>query len=100
MLTNSRLIEHKVLKLEDELKLSELNFILRWNKKRLPLGLKDIISERMGRHLRNIQFTREITWRQDSIAYRLATRTRTEINEIEVARSKKGLTKNIVICAF
>ena len=32
-------------------------------------------------------------WRQDSIAYRLATRAKTELKEIEVARSKSGLTK-------
>ncbi len=61
-------------------------------KKRIPLGLKDIITERVGRQLRNRQFIRERTWRQDSVAYRLATRTKTELNEIEVARSKKGLT--------
>ncbi len=62
-------------------------------KNRIPLGLKDIISERIGRNLRNRQFIRESSWRQNSIAYRLATRIRSEIDEIEVARSKKGLTK-------
>ena len=91
--TNRRLIDHKILKLEDEIKLSEIKIIWRWLKDRLPRGLKDIITERRGRNLRNRQFIRERTWRQDSIAYRLATRIRTEIDEIEVARSKKGLTK-------
>ena len=91
--TNTRLIEHKILKLEDELKLSEIKIIWRWNKSRLPLGLKDIIAERLGRNLRHRQFIRDRAWKQDSIAYRLATRVRKEIKEIEVARSKKGLVK-------
>ena len=91
--THTRLIEHKILKLEDELKLAELKIIWRWLKNRLPRGLKDIIVERIGRNLRNRQFIRERSWRQDSIAYRLATRVRSELDEIEVARSKKGLTK-------
>jgi len=91
--TNTRLIEHKILKLEDELKLSEIKILWRWNKNRLPLGLKNIITERLGRNLRNRQFVRERAWKQDSIAYRLATRVRKELEEIEVARSKKGLTK-------
>ncbi len=69
---------------------------MRWTKKRLPLGLKDIITERVGRNLRNRQFVRERSWRQDSIAYRLATRAKNEINEIEIARSKKGLTKKYI----
>ncbi len=91
--TNTRLVEHKMLKLEDELKLSEIKIIWRWIKKKIPQGLKDIITEHVGRQLRNRQFIRERTWRQDSLAYRLATRAKTEINEIEIARSKKGLTK-------
>jgi len=48
--TNTRLIEHKILKIEDELKLAELKIIWRWMKNRIPLGLKDIISERIGRN--------------------------------------------------
>jgi len=32
-------------------------------------------------------------WKHDSIAYRLATLAIKEIKEIEIARSKKGLTK-------
>ncbi len=71
----------------------EIKIIWRWLKNILPLGLKDIVNERVGRNLRNRQFIRERTWKQDSIAYRLATRVRKEIEEIEVARSKKGLTK-------
>jgi len=36
---------------------------------------------------------RKRNWKQDSIAYRLATRAKNEIKDIEIARSKKGLAK-------
>jgi len=91
--TNNRLIEHKILKLEDELKLAELKIIWRWNKKRIPLGLANILTERDNRQLRNRQFIRDRIWRHDSLAFRLSTRAKNEITEIEIARSKKGLTK-------
>ncbi len=91
--TNNRLMEHKILKLEDELKIVEVKLIWRWLKNKIPLGLKNIITERNVANLRNRQFIRERNWKQDSIAYRLATRAKNEIKEIEVARSKKGLAK-------
>ncbi len=40
-------------------------------------------------NLRNPQFVIHNTWKQESIAYRLATRATKEIAEIEIARSKK-----------
>ncbi len=91
--TNERLIEHNILKLEDELKLKEVKIIWRWIKNRIPEGLKLIINERQTRQLRNRQFIRENHWKSDSIAYRLATRANKEIKEIEIARSLKGLSK-------
>ncbi len=92
--TNDRLREHNILKLEDELKLGEIKLIWRWLKNRLPNGLKYIITERHSTvNLRNRSFNRDNNWKQDSIAYRLATRANKEIKEIEVARSKKGLSK-------
>jgi len=91
--TNTRLRELQILKLEDELKISELKIIWRWEKKKLPLGISDIIKERIGARLRHRQFERPREWKNDSIAYRLATLALKEIEEIEIARSKKGLTK-------
>jgi hypothetical protein len=91
--TNERLIEHKLLKLEDELEIAEIKLIWRWTKKKIPLGLKNIIEENTGTNLRNRKFKRDISWNQDSISYRLATRAKSEIKEIEIARSKKGLAK-------
>jgi len=84
---------NKILKLEDELKIAEIKIVWRWLKNKIPLGLKDIIEERNVANLRNRHFIRDRHWKQDSIAYRLATRAKNEIKDIEIARSKKGLTK-------
>ena len=91
--TNNRLAEHKILKLEDELKISEAKLIWRWEKNKIPLGIKNIITEIDSNNLRNRKFVRNRDWSNDSIAYRLATRALKEIKEIEIARTKKGLVK-------
>ncbi len=91
--TNKRLMDNKILKLEDELKIAEVKLIWRWLKNKIPFGLRDIIAERNSVNLRNRQFIRERNWRHESIAFRLATRAKNEIREIEIARSKKGLAK-------
>jgi len=91
--TNTRLKENNILKLEDELRITEVKIVWKWLKAKIPEGLKNIITERNTLSLRNRQFIRDSSWKQDSIAYRLATRAKKEIKEIEVARSKKGLTK-------
>ena len=98
--THERLIEHRILKLEDELKIAEGKIIWRWDKKKIPLGLSNIIEERNDNRLRNRQFVRDHRWQQDSIAYRLATRATKEIKEIEIAKSKKGLVKKLKQKAF
>ena len=91
--TNERLKEHRILKLEDELKIAESKIIWRWNKKLIPKGLSNIITENTTVNLRNRQFTRHPSWKLDSISSRLAIRTKKEIKDIEIARSKKGLVK-------
>ena len=85
--------KHKILKLEDELKVSEIKIIWRWLKNKIPLGLKDIIVEVTSNNLRNRKFQRNREWSHDSIAYRLATRALKEIKDIDIAKSKKGLVK-------
>jgi len=52
-----------------------------------------MITERGNNNLRNRQFIRDRNWKNDSIAFRLASLAIKEIKEIEIARSKKGLTK-------
>ena len=98
--TNERLIEHRILKFEDELRLAESKLIWSWKKNKIPIGLQNIIETRGNNNLRNQQFVRDINWKQDSIAYRLATRATKEISDIEIARSKKGLVKKISNTTF
>jgi len=93
--TNERLKEFKILKLEDEIKLAEMKIVYRWEKKRIPLGLKDIIVEVHSRTLRNRKFRKDNTWKQDSISYRLADRASKQIKEIEIAKSINGLKNKI-----
>jgi hypothetical protein len=91
--TNERLRKYEILRLEDELKLAEVKMIWKWEKKKIALGLKDIIIERNNRNLRSRQFIKIRGWNNNSIAYRLANRAKQEIKDIETARSKKGLVK-------
>ena len=93
--TNERLVEHKILKLEDELRIAESKIIWRWSKNKIPLGLKDILTIRGHQNLRRRKFVRQPEWKQDSIAYRLSTRATKEDSEISIAKSKKGLVKKI-----
>ena len=65
--------------------------IWRWEKQRLPEGLKDTIIEKRGRVLRHRQFERKPLWKQNSISFRLATRASKEIEEISCAMSITGL---------
>ena len=92
--TNERLTTNEILRIDDELKIAEIKLIWRWEKNKIPLGLKQIIEEKQLPTLRNRSFNRDRLWKQDSISYRLATRANKEISEIQVARSKKGLVKN------
>jgi hypothetical protein len=93
--TNERLQNLKILKLEDELEISESKIVWRWLKSKIPTGLKDVIVERVKIYLRKRQFIRERDWKLDSISYRLATRAKNNCVELELARSKKGLAKKL-----
>jgi hypothetical protein len=93
--TNSRLIEHNILKLDDELRINESKVIWRWEKRKLPKGLRDILIEIDGHNLRSRKFSRPIAWKNNSLAYRLATLATKSIDEISIARSKKGLCKKL-----
>ncbi len=90
--TNERLIEHQILKLEDQLKIAELELIWRIEKNKAPIGLRSLLTSCNNLNLRNRSFIRERNWKQDLISYRLASRATKEIQEIESAKSKKGLT--------
>jgi hypothetical protein len=93
--TNSRLIEHNILKLDDELRINESKVIWRWEMRKLPRGLRDILIEIDGHNLRNQKFSRPIAWKNNSLANRFATLATKSIDEISIARSKKGLCKKL-----
>ena len=73
------------MKLKDELRTAEMKMIWRWEKKKISLGLKNIITEIDQNRLRNRKFFREVRWKQDNISYRLATRAMKDIKDIEIA---------------
>ncbi len=91
--TNERLKEHRILKLEDELRISEAKIIWRREKQKIPKGLTNILAENTTVTLRQRQFYRQPNWKLDSISSRLAIRAKKEIKDIEIAKSKKGLVK-------
>ena len=93
--TNERLMHNKILKFVDEIKLAEMKIIWRWEKNKIPQGLRNIIRENTSRTLRQRKFVRDPAWHIDSIASRLAVRATKEIKEIEIARSKNGLKNKI-----
>ena len=86
-------MHNRILKFVDEVKLAEMKIIWRWEKKKIPLGLRDIIRENTSRTLRHRKFIRNPAWQAESIASRLAVRATKEIKEIEIAKSKNGLKK-------
>ena len=100
MHTNHRISQYKILNFTDELRLSELKILWRWEKNKIPLGLKNIIAENNNRALRNRMFIKDQSWKNDSISFRLASRATKEIKEIEIARSKNGLKNKIKNTCF
>ena len=103
MHTNERLLNNNILKLDDELRLQEIKLIWRWQTKKIPNGLKNILNEKTTRQLRQRQFDQSNGWKHDSISYRLATRAMKEIDEISIAKTKTGLKnkfKRIIRIAY
>ena len=89
--TNVRLKNTNILKFEDELALSEIKMIWRWEKNKLPDGLKHLITEKHERQLRGRKFKKEIRWKHHSISYRLACKAEKEIGNIEKINTKSTL---------
>ena len=71
--------------------LSEVKLIWRWEKKKIPTGLEQILVEKNDRQLRRRKFERGQRWKLDSISNRVATRAVTEISEIEKINTKSTL---------
>jgi hypothetical protein len=92
--TLNRLKKYKILKLEDELKIQDSKIIWRWEKKVIPISLRNIIIEKHD-NLRGRRFENLITNKKNSIKSRLVSRANKEILDIAKHKTKKALTTAI-----
>jgi hypothetical protein len=94
MHTLLRLQKYNLLKLEDEIKLQEFKMLWRWNAKKLPESLSDIIVERQDR-LRGRRFNIPIHLKNNAISTRLTKRANISMIDIANHRFKKNLATHI-----
>jgi len=94
MHTLNRLNVLKILKLEDELAIQESKQIWKWDKKKIPSSLNDILTEKFD-NLRNRRFVINRKWKKGSISLRLATRANSSIKVIEGIKTKKSLVTKL-----
>ena len=102
MHTLNRLKIHKILKLEDELSIQESKLIWKWDKKKLPASLNNLLTEKID-NLRNRRFVINRKWKKGSVSLRLATRANSSMKVIEAVKSKKSLVtklKKITIATY
>jgi len=90
--TTKRLVDYNILSLQDEVRIAECKFVYKWDKKFLPLGIRDIIQEKPNLRLRNRGFIVQKKWKTDSIAYRLGKRASKEIALITTQKTVRALT--------
>ena len=94
MHTKNRLQTYKLMKLEDELEIQESKTLWKWENKKLPRGLNDLIVEKTD-NLRGRRFKQNREWKQTSIAYRLANRATKSMSEISQFKTKNSLIKKL-----
>jgi hypothetical protein len=92
--TLNRLQSVKILKLEDELTIQTSKLVWRWDKNKLPPGLKEILIEKNDR-LRGRRFVTYRNSKPSSINYRLSTLATKSIPELATATSKKCLSNRL-----
>jgi len=92
--TLNRLQKFELLKLEDEMLVQESKIIWKWEKKKIPNSLNNIITEKQD-NLRGRRFNINRSWKKGSISERLAARANKSIKLIESCTSKKSLTNKL-----
>ncbi len=92
--TNVRLFNNSILKLEDEVALSEAKFIWKWNKQQVPIGVQPLIKEKNQRSFRCRKFYRHPKWKLDSLSSRLAIRANNEMSYLEKFNTKQTFKKH------
>ena len=94
MHTLTRLKSYGLLKLNDELSIQESKTIWKWDKKKIPNSLKDIITERID-HLRGRRFNINRNFKTGNISYRLAKKANKDISIITQLKTKHSLAKKL-----
>jgi len=94
MHTANRLQKYGIFKFKDELSLQESKLLWKWEKKKIPSSLGNIITERVD-NLRGRRFNINRLWVVNSISARLATRANKSINTISMAKSKMSLINKL-----
>jgi hypothetical protein len=92
--TLPRLKKNSILKLEDELAIQESKVVWRWENKKIPKSLSDIVIEKQD-NLRGRRFMVNRNYKQNSINLRLTKRANNCISDISTYRSKKTLAKSL-----
>ncbi len=94
MHTLNRLQKYNLLKLQDEIEIQEKKIVWKWNAKKLPKGLENLLVEKQD-NLRNRRFKKIRNLRTNSLNHRLANRADSCISNLEQYRSRKTLVKKL-----
>ena len=94
MHTKNRLQEYKLMEFEDELAVQEAKIVWKWEKKKIPKGLSDLIKEKTD-NLRGRRFEKYRNSKSTSINFRLANRAQKEIHTLSNSKTKKGLITSL-----
>ena len=91
--TLNRLQKHGILKLDDEIEIQEQKLIHKWEYKKLPKGICNVITEKNDR-LRGRRFVAARNWKKNSIAHRLAKQAEKSLGEIMLNKNRKTYVDN------
>jgi len=92
--TLNRLQSLEILKLEDELEIQEAKFIWKWEKSKLPLSNRSLLSERVD-NLRHRRFNKDRNSPSNSIGTRLSNRATTSITYLSTFKTKRTLIRTL-----
>jgi hypothetical protein len=88
MHTLNRLQKYEILNMDDEIEIQEQKLIHKWEYKKLPKGVSNIILEKIT-NLRGRKFVVARNWKNNSIAHRLAKQANQSIKDIMENKIRK-----------
>ena len=92
--TLDRLRIHGLFKFSDELRIQESKLLWKWENKKIPKSLTEIVTERHD-NLRGRRFNISRNCKKGSISQRLTTRANKSINSIASSKTKKSLVNKL-----